>query len=383
VKTRRILALAKKDLKRMIREPASLFMFILFPAVLTLVFGLSFGGIGGGGQTSFDVGYVNLDRGGTWDEYLLGNLSAMEIFDLVEYQDNQTAAEDLEKGDLQAVIVVPGNFGASAQSYWANPDDPSSWIKASLSLSTDAGSMTAIQTIPPIVQQMLEATIFGEVPKPKPITIGSPSLVESREFSMYDFFVPGLFAYGVIFIVMEVGQSMTTDREKGLLRRIRTTPTTSSEYIFGHTISNMCVAFLQVILIFSMALIMGYTPLGGTPSLLMAFVIVVAFSLCCVGFGLVTASIAKPSGSATGLAFIFILPMMFLGTFMGFTLSPGMQAASRAVPSWWVTDALTSMFLRGLSPTSPTVLQNLLVVAIWSIASLVLGIVVYDRFGSD
>jgi ABC-2 type transport system permease protein len=358
-------------------------MFILFPAVLTLVFGLSFGGIGGGGQTSFDVGYVNLDQDGTWDEYLLGNLSEMEIFDLVEYQDNQTASEDLKKGDLQAVIVVPSDFGASAVSYWTNPDDPSSWINASLSLSIDSGSMTAIQTIPPIVQQVLEATIFGEGPKARSITIGSPSLVASREFSMYDFFVPGLFAYGVIFIVMEVGQSMTTDREKGLLRRIRTTPTTATEYITGHTISNMCVAFLQVILIFTMALLMGYSPLGGMSSLLMAFVIVVIFSLCCVGFGLVTASIAKTSGSATGLAFMFILPMMFLGTFMGFTLSPGMQAASRLVPSWWVTDALTSMFLRGISPTSPVVLQNLLVVAVWSLASLLLGIVVYGRFGSD
>ena len=380
---RRVFALARKDLKRMIREPASLFMFILFPAVLTLVFGLSFGGIGGGGQTSFEVGYVNLDQSGTWDEYLLGNLSAMEILNLVEYQDNQTASEDLIKGDLQAVIVVPVDFGASATSYWTSPDDPSSWINSSLSLSIDAGSMTAIQTIPPIVQQILEATVFGEFPKPKSVTIDSPSLVTSREFSMYDFFVPGLFAYGVIFIVMEVGQSMTTDREKGLLRRIRTTPTTATEYITGHTISNMCVAFMQVILIFTMALLMGYSPLGGTTSLLMAFVIVVTFSLCCVGFGLITASIAKTSGSATGLAFIFILPMMFLGTFMGFTLSPGMQAASRVVPSWWVTDALTSMFLRGASPTSAAVLQNLGVVSVWSIASLLLGIVVYDRFGRN
>lgn len=380
---RRLFALAMKDLKRMVREPGSLFMFILFPAVLTLVFGLSFGGIGGGGQTSFDVAYVNLDQGGAWGGYLLGNLSSLEIFKLEEYPDNRSAWEDLEKGDLQAVIIIPENFGSSVASYWAAPGDPSSWRNTSLSLSIDAGSMTAIQTIPPIVQQVMETSIFGEGPKPRPITIGSPSLVQSREFSLYDFFVPGLFAYGVIFIVMEVGQSMTIDRERGLLRRIRTTPTTSSEYILGHTMSNMCIAFVQVILIFTMALLMGYSPLGGTPSLMMAFVIVVTFSLCCVGFGLITASVAKTSGSATGLAFIFILPMMFLGTFMGFALSPGMQAASRAVPSWWVTDALTSMFLRGLSPTSPAVLQNLAVVAAWSIASLLLGIAVYERFGRD
>ena len=97
--SRRVLALARKDLKRMIREPASLFMFILFPVVLTLVFGLTMGGIGGEGS-SFKVGYVNLDRGGTWDDYLIGNLSLMEIFNLVEYQDNESASEDLKKGNI-------------------------------------------------------------------------------------------------------------------------------------------------------------------------------------------------------------------------------------------------------------------------------------------
>jgi ABC-2 type transport system permease protein len=380
VNTRRVLALARKDLKRMIREPASLFMFILFPVVLTLVFGLTMGGIGGDG-TSFEVGYVDLDLGGTWDEYLIGNLSAMEVFDLVEYQDNESASEDLKRGNIHAFIVIPEDFGTSAASYWASPNAPSSWVNASLSLYIDAGSMTAIQTIPPIVDQVLEAVIFGEVPKERSITINSPSLVASREFDLYDSFVPGLFAYAVIFIVMEVGQSMTTDREKGLLRRVRTTPTTSSEYIAGHTISNMCIACLQVFLVFTMALVMGFSPLGGTLSLVMAFVIVVVFSLCCVGFGLVTASVAKTPGSATGMAFIFILPMMFLGTFL--PQSPNMEVASQFVPSWWVTDALVSMFLRGLSPTSPVVLQNLVVVAAWSIASLLLGIVVYDRFGSD
>lgn len=381
----RVLALAKKDLKRMIREPATLFMFILFPVVLTLVFGLSFGGVGGGGQTSFDIGYVNMDSGEypSWVNDLIGNLSAMAILDLAEYEDNQSAQDDLAEGDLQAVLVIPTDFGKSARSYWASPGDPSSWVNVSLTLTIDKGSMTATQTIPPVVQQIVEITIFGEGPRARSITVGSPSLVSSREFTLYDYFVPGLFAYAAIFIIMIVGQSLTTDREKGLLRRINTTPTTASEFIAAHAISNMSAAFLQVVLIFTMALLMGYAPLGGAPSLLMAFIIVIVFSLCCVGFGLVTAALAKSSGAATGISFIFILPMMFLGTFMGFALSSGMQAVSKLVPSWWVTDALTSLFLRGASPTSPAVLQNLLVVVMWSIVALVLGIAIFARYGND
>ncbi len=384
MKIQRVTALAKKELKRMVREPATLFMFLLFPVILTLVFGLSFGQVGGGGQTSFKVGYVNMDSGEHpwWAASLLGNLSQMAILDLVEYGDNESAQDDLSGGDIQAVILIPVDFGRSAESYWSSPEDPRSWVNVSLSLHIDAGSMTATQTIPPVIGQIVGAAIFGDVSRPRPITIGSPSLVTCREFTLYDYFVPGLFAYAAIFIIMIVGQSLTTEREKGLLRRINTTPTTASDFIGGHVISNMVAAFLQVVLIFAMALLMGYEPLGGTVSLLMAFIIVVVFSLCCVGFGLVTASVAKSSGAATGIAFIFILPMMFLGTFVGFALSSGMQSLSKLVPSWWVTDALTSLFLRGAAITSPKVLVNLGVVAIYSVVALILGIVLFDRYGN-
>jgi hypothetical protein len=69
--------------------------------------------------------------------------------------------------------------------------------------------------------------------------------------------------------------------------------------------------------------------------------------MCNVGFGLITATLAKSPGAATGISFIFIIPQMFLGTFVGFAMSPSAQAAGRFVPSYYVTDALTSLLLRG------------------------------------
>ena len=66
-----------------------------------------------------------------------------------------------------------------------------------------------------------------------------------------------------------------------------------------------------------------------------------------MGFGLITATIAKSSGAATGLSFLFVLPQMFLGTFVGASLSGAAQIAGKVVPSYYVTDALTSVFLRG------------------------------------
>jgi len=50
----RVLALVKMELLKLIREPANLFMNLLFPAILTLVFGLAFGSLGGADPPLFD-----------------------------------------------------------------------------------------------------------------------------------------------------------------------------------------------------------------------------------------------------------------------------------------------------------------------------------------
>ncbi|HXQ92262.1 MAG TPA: hypothetical protein VN739_04595 [Nitrososphaerales archaeon] len=70
---------------------------------------------------------------------------------------------------------------------------------------------------------------------------------------------------------------------------------------------------------------------------------------------------------------------MFLGTFVGTALSSGPQVEGRFVPAFHVTDALTSLFTRGASPTSPTVLTDLLVVAMSGVAILSAGIINFRR----
>ena len=55
--SQRILALVKKHLKGTIRDPATLFMIILFPVMITLAFGISFGAIGGSQSTTYQDAY--------------------------------------------------------------------------------------------------------------------------------------------------------------------------------------------------------------------------------------------------------------------------------------------------------------------------------------
>jgi hypothetical protein len=71
---------------------------------------------------------------------------------------------------------------------------------------------------------------------------------------------------------------------------------------------------------------------------------------------------------------------MFLGTFVGSSLSSAAQVAGKIVPSYYVTDALTSLFLRGAAIASPAVLLDTVAVSISCIAILAVGIILYGKY---
>ena len=141
----------------------------------------------------------------------------------------------------------------------------------------------------------------------------------------------------------------------------------------------MVTAFIQAAIVFGLVYLMGFRPLVSSITIVLSFGLVLVFSLCNVGFGLITATIAKSSGAATGIAFLFLLPQLFLGTFVGASLSGAAQSASRFVPSFYVTDALTSLLLRGAPMTSPTILLDIAILVVSSVAILIVGILLFGR----
>ncbi|MBU7025148.1 MAG: hypothetical protein HXS40_13385 [Theionarchaea archaeon] len=79
---------------------------------------------------------------------------------------------------------------------------------------------------------------------------------------------------------------------------------------------------------------------------------------------------------------MFIMPQMFLGTFVSVGLSSLAQTAGKFVPSYYVTDALTSLLLRGAPVTSGTVLVDFVVVTAVSVVVLVAGAFAFEKFGN-
>jgi len=378
------LALAKKDWKRISREPAFLFILVLFPVMLTVAFGTSFGAVGGSQTTQFEIGAVTLGGNSTSSSQFIHDLSASGAFAVSTYANNRSAQSALSQGQLQALVILPAGFDQSVQSFRAHPSDPGKWTNSTISVYLDKGSALTAQVIPPMLVQVLDQGVLGTkmAAQATPLTLSSPSEVEVRGASVFQSFAPGLFAFASIYMIMIVAQSYTTDRETGILDRIMITPTTSADIVMGSVVSYLIIALFQAMLVFACVYTLGYHPVAGTAGLAVGFLIITVFALCNIGFGLITAAISKSAGAATGISFVFLMPQLFLGTFVGSALSSTAQEAGRFLPAYYVTDALTSLWTRGASVTSPAVMTDLTAVVVSSVVVLTMGVLMFRRLAS-
>ena len=293
------------------------------------------------------------------------------------YGDHNSAYKDLQTGGVSAVLTIPENFSLSIEGFLADPES-SSWQTSTLELALDQGSMIVGSVVPQFIQQALTLTIYGEAPlsPPSPVVIGKPSLVSSVKLTQFDYLVPGVFSFAAIFVSLIVAQVLTEERNTGILARISTTPTPASEIFTSMICANVVTGVVQVLLILGSSYFLGFRPQTGFMGIIVALVATLLLVIVNVGFGLIVASISKTSSAATGIGFIFILPQMFLGSFV-----PAPESVSRLAPTFYVTETLKSLFLRGAEAGSVTVQFNLLILVLFALIVASLGVFIFNRFG--
>ena len=189
--------------------------------------------------------------------------------------------------------------------------------------------------------------------------------------------VPGLIVYAVIFIIMTIAQSFSMERQEGLLKRLSTTPMTSSEFMGSQIITQLMIAIIQVAIVVILAFILGFRPEGGIEGILIALPITALFSLSSVGLGLITAAISKTPEAATGISFLFILPQMFFGTFIPITETTKQIAVF--MPSYYLLDSLKLIFKGNWM--NLRIITNLSIITIFSVLIILVGIFLFGKYG--
>jgi ABC-2 type transport system permease protein len=190
--------------------------------------------------------------------------------------------------------------------------------------------------------------------------------------------VPGLIVYAVIFVIMTIAQSFSTERHEGLLKRLNTTPMTSGEFMGSQIITHMLISIVQVVVVFALAFLLGFRPDSGIEGIFLAFPVIAVFSLSSVGLGLITATVSKTPEAATGISFVFILPQMFFGTFIPITNTT--RQVATVIPSYYVVDALKLIFEGDYTNTN--ILLDMGVISIVSVAIVIIGILLFKKYGN-
>ena len=194
--------------------------------------------------------------------------------------------------------------------------------------------------------------------------------------SIFEHMVPGLFAYAGIMTIFTFASAVTGDRDTGVQRRMKTTPITSGEVILGQMFAYTIVPLLQTAIILIVALLMGFHPIITVGGVIMVFVFMIFLSFCSVGFGLISASIAKDARAAGSLAFIFIVPQQLFGSFI--YMGEATRVISYYMPSQYVTEPIYRIFFGGTLNDIFIWIQLGVLVLINLIVYLI-GLKLYDR----
>jgi ABC-2 type transport system permease protein len=193
----------------------------------------------------------------------------------------------------------------------------------------------------------------------------------------FEYLLPGTMGYAIIYMGMMVALALSEYREAGLLKRLESTPTSPYEYLGSLIIAYAIIAVFQALVVLLVARILGYVPLGGLVGLLLACVFLALLAVTAVGLGLITATIAKSSGAASGLAVIYIVPMMMFGALLA-VFNDTTRTIARFTPNFYVSDSLSIIFQQD-SVSDAAIWQNLLTLAIITLVIVVAGIQLFKR----
>jgi ABC-2 type transport system permease protein len=349
-------------IKSFYRAKSTIFFTIAFPIILILVFGALFMNQD---NMSFDLCVQDLDQ--TDSSALL--LKALELdgkFKVIRVDPAIDATQYTKANKPNLLLTIPQGYEGSFLRRKAQNDPHAS---VTLRYVYDPSSSTVSMKM-----HILNAVFAGINQKMS----GKPPFIRSAETStiakkyrFIDFFVPGIIAMSVMTLSLFGTVNLNTElRQKGVIRKLSTTPITRTDWILSNVLYQFMVAVLSTTAmllasyaVFSVRLrINGWLPL---------FMVLDVFAF--VGIGMILTRFAREAESAAAAANAISFPMMFLsGSFFPLEMMPGfMQTLARILPLYYVNEGLrASMVLND----HMAALRHSAIIGVFAAVVFILGI---------
>jgi ABC-2 type transport system permease protein len=340
---RRILSVARKEVRQLMRDVLTMGFVVGVPAVQLLLFGYAIN------QDVRNVKTAVVDHSNSFiSRQLIGQLEATQTFRIYKRLDSdEKARELLKEGDVQAVVVVPPDYtrayyrGRGAEiSILVDATDPilARAVRASANGLMDKHNRRLqrfdIKTGESALRVPRHRTTFGTEPD-----LVRQHFLRFSVINLYNpelrtpvFVVPALL--GVILtttMILMTALSIVRERERGSFEFLIATPVSRLELMAGKILPYIAIGFIQIIIVVGTGLILFRVPAAG--SLFDLGVISIFFIAANLTLGLVISSVTASQFQATQLSFFFFLPSVLLSGFM-------FPFDSMPAPAQWLGETL-------------------------------------------
>ena len=329
---------------RILREPASLFFFFVFPMLMVFIIGIQFGGQGGRVQLG-----IAGDTTQSITDKITDNLAANEALELVFYEEQSEMLRAVERGAIAAGAVFPPQMAARIAvgepvliGFVSAPTGLGPQLQATVRdaltevLMPYRAARFAVDILGVGFQEgwSLATTVVPEV---ELATVNLETVGEALFPPDLGRFDGGAASNLVLFMFLTAltgATAMVTDREMGLDTRIVSTPTSVVRLISGYVAGQFGVTFFQgvYIMVLSLAIFgVDWKNLGGSVLLMMAL------SLAGAGAGMLLGSFRLSEAPTIGIGVTAGLVMGALGGAMvPLELLPdAIRTVARFTPQGW------------------------------------------------
>ena len=196
----------------------------------------------------------------------------------------------------------------------------------------------------------------------------------SRGEPYYDYLIPGMVVFALLLLMVGVSGSLSREVEKGTLSRLKLSLMSSFDLLLGVLLAWTLIAVAQVVILFGMAILLGFHWTGGWPNLLVSILIGAISGIASVSLGLIIASFAKSEGQAGQVGALVAVPLAFLfGAFMPMKT----EIVSKFLPWGQATNSLRTLLNMG--GQIGDVLPNIGIMVIETVIIFVIGVIVFSR----
>jgi ABC-2 type transport system permease protein len=331
-----LLAVARKELRQISRDPRSLGVVLVLPAVMTLLFGT---------VLSLDVRRVPLavlDGDGTAaSRALVAAATSGEYFDLVAHVSSEEHLRSLlaRGGATVALVVAPGFERSLARGE-----------RPAVQVLVDGSNATSAQTALGYAEQFLAAAgarvsgvAIGPSPQVRLHVLYNPDLASDR------FLLPGLMAMVLmVSATVATALSIVKERETGTMEQLLVSPLSAAEVVLGKALPYGVLSLAAAILVMGTAWIAFGLAVRG--SLFLFLVLAGLFVLGAQGLGLVISSVTTSQQVAFQLAtYATMLPSFVISGFVFplRSMPEALQWLSTLVPARYFVSGLRSVVLKG------------------------------------